>query len=287
MKNLKTQRVKMRKSKILYFLLVVFPLSTQNIFAAEAGDDPLYSVAKFMVVLTLVMILLVLWLALVYAEKNDNRGDLLLKPFKKLIQYSTMATPIEKEKEILMSHDYDGIRELDNRIPPWFHALFWGTIIFAVVYMIQFHVIGSGDVQAEEYRAEMKAAAMEREILIKTGAFLNEETVTFKDDAPTLQQGEEIFNKNCAACHATDGGGLVGPNLTDKYWIHGGGIKNIFTVIKYGVPQKGMISWESQLNPNEMQAVASYIMTLEGTEPANPKAPEGDVWTPPSENNED
>ena len=144
--------------------------------------------------------------------------------------------------------------------------------------MLVFHVFGNGQVQENEYKAEIKQAAMEREILIKTGAFLNEETVTLATDAATLSEGKDIFMKNCVTCHGQHGEGIVGPNLTDDYWIHGGGIKNIFTTIKYGVPAKGMISWQTQLAPKKMQAVASYVISLHGTNPPNGKAPEGTKW---------
>lgn len=263
-----------------YLLVPAFFLTAvSNILAAgEEANETLYSVAKIMVVLTLLSILLVFWLVIVYSEKNDNKGDLFLAPFKKMIAMITKSTPIEKEHEILLDHDYDGIRELDNKIPPWFHGLLWGTIIFAFVYMVQYHIVGDGDIQTNEYLEEINKAAVEREILIRTGAFLNEETVTLTLDAGALNSGKEIYLKNCSACHGMVGEGLVGPNLTDEYWIHGGGVKNIFKVIKYGVPQKGMISWQTQLNPTQIKEVSSFIISIEGTNPANGKEPEGNKW---------
>ena len=276
----------MKLNKILTIL--IFFVTSVNIFA-EGGEAEaaLQSAATVMLIFTILLIALVLWLAMVYSEKNDNDGSFFFAPLKKFNQLITGAAPLEKEQEILLDHDYDGIKELDNRIPPWFHAMFWGTIIFSIIYMISYHVIGSGDVQENEYVAEVQAAALERDILIRSGAFINEETVKFKSDAATLSSGKEIYDKNCATCHGFKGEGLVGPNLTDKYWVHGGGIKNIFKTIKYGVPQKGMISWESQLAPNKMQEVASYILTLEGTNPPNGKAPEGDVWEEPASNSDE
>jgi cytochrome c oxidase cbb3-type subunit 3 len=132
--------------------------------------------------------------------------------------------------------------------------------------------------QAEEYELQVQQAEFERAALMKSGAFLNEESVTLLTDPPSLDAGKQIFTANCVACHAADAGGLVGPNLVDDYWIHGGGIKNIFKVIKYGVTAKGMISWQSQLSPKQMQDVSSYIISLHGTTPANPKQPEGTIW---------
>lgn len=272
----------MRINKYLFpFLLVM--ISAENLFASEDSDAVLYTVAKIMIGVTILMVIIVLWLVIVYSERNDTTGEVFLKPFRKAIAFLTKSTPVEKEHEILMAHNYDGIRELDNKIPPWFHALFWGTIIFAGIYMVRYHVVGSGDIQAKEYQEEIRLANLEREILIKSGTFINEETVTEADDAASLQSGKEIYIKNCVACHAQDGGGLVGPNLADDYWINGGGIKNVFKVIKYGVPQKGMISWQTQLSPAQMRDVASYILTLHGITPANPKAPEGEKWVESTE----
>ncbi len=131
----------------------------------------------------------------------------------------------------------------------------------------------------EEYAHEVEMASLEREALIKSGAFVNEETVTLLTEPSGLEAGKAIYDANCIACHAADGGGIVGPNLTDDNWIHGGGIKNIFKVIKYGVVEKGMIAWQTQLSPNQMQEVASYVMSLHGTTPAAPKQPEGEIWT--------
>ena len=138
--------------------------------------------------------------------------------------------------------------------------------------MLDYHVLNSSPLQDEEYQLQVQQAEVERAALINSGAFLNEESVTLLTDPAALDAGKQIFTTNCVACHAADGGGLVGPNLTDDYWIHGGGIKNVFKTIKYGVVAKGMISWQSQLNPKQMQDVASYIISLHGTTPANPKA---------------
>ena len=147
--------------------------------------------------------------------------------------------------------------------------------------MFVYHIAGDGQIQKNEYNAEIKQASFEREMLIKSGAFINEETVTLTNDAATLAEGKEIFTKNCVTCHGIDGGGIVGPNLTDDYWIHGGGINNVFKTIKYGVPAKGMITWQTQLDPSKMRAVTCYVISLHGTKPAAPKAPEGQLWTEP------
>lgn len=275
----------MKQNNRMLFLLtttITLLFGYSNIFAAE-GDTSLDNVMKFMLVVTLFMIAFVLWLIVVYSEKEDSEGKTFKAPLIALRKFLTRSTPIENEKEILLSHNYDGIKELDNRIPPWFSMLFYGTIIWAAIYFMVFHVFNDGQVQSNEYKVEIEQAKMERDFLVRTGAFINEETVKFVDDAASIAEGKEIYLKNCATCHGQKGEGLVGPNLTDDFWIHGGGVKNIFKTIKYGVPAKGMISWETQLDPKKMQAASSYIMTLHGTNPPNGKAAEGEKWIEPGE----
>ncbi len=189
--------------------------------------------------------------------------------------------PLSQEGEIDLGHDYDGIRELDNKLPPWWVALFYGTIIFGMGYWYYYEMSGKGMGQIELYEYEIAQAEIaQAEYLAKQANLVDESNVVFLDDEAALAKGASIYKMNCVACHGPEGQGTVGPNLTDPYWIHGGGIKNIFKTIKYGVPAKGMIPWKTQLNPAAMQQVASYIMTLEGTNPPNPKAPEGDKWSP-------
>ncbi|MFO7525342.1 MAG: cbb3-type cytochrome c oxidase N-terminal domain-containing protein [Ignavibacteriaceae bacterium] len=264
------------KSGTLNFLLIiVFTYSTQ-LFAAESDYPKNY---YNIVALFLIFIIVSAFIALIYFEgRKEVIRSARESAFAKFRQYITRSAPIEREDEIMLDHDYDGIKELDNRIPPWFTWLFYITIVFAVYYMLHFHVFRTGNLQAEEYEAEIQTAELKRAELIRTGAFINEETVSLLTDAAELQSGKEIYDVNCVACHGQFGEGLVGPNLTDDYYIHGGGIKNVFTVIKYGVPAKGMISWQSQLSPNQMQEVASYIISLHGTNPPNPKSPEGELW---------
>jgi len=266
----------MKSKKLL--LIFTFVLSfMNNVFAAGESDFPpnYYDT----VALILLLVIVITLLSIIYYEgKPKVVKEKKASVFSKLSQLLTKSTPIEREKDIMFDHDFDGIKELDSKIPPWFSWLFIITIIFAAYYMIDYHVIGSGQVQYEEYAQEVKIASLEREDLIKSGAFVNEETVTLLSVASALDAGKAIYDLNCIACHASDGGGIVGPNLTDDYWIHGGGIKNVFKVIKYGVVEKGMIAWQTQLNPNQMQEVASYILSLHGKTPAAPKQPEGEIW---------
>jgi cytochrome c oxidase cbb3-type subunit 3 len=193
-----------------------------------------------------------------------------------IIHSLTQAVPIEKEKDIQLEHDYDGIRELDNRLPPWWVGMFYVTIIWSVIYLFYYHVSGNGQLQIEEYNAEMAVAELQKEEFLKKSADkVNESTVTALTADADLSKGKQIYTTYCVACHGAAGEGGVGPNLTDKFWIHGGGIKNIFKTVKYGVPAKGMIAWQTQLKPGEMQQVSSYILTLVGTNPPNGKEPQG------------
>lgn len=235
------------------------------------------------VAMFLIAIIIISFIAIVYYEgrKGSAEEEVLVKQpsaFAKFRRAITKTTPVETEHELLLDHDYDGIRELDSKVPPWFLWLFYLTITFAVIYLLDYHIFNSSPLQDEEYQLQVQQAEVERAALINSGAFLNEQSITLLTDPAALDAGKQIFTTNCVACHAADGGGLVGPNLTDDYWIHGGGIKNIFKVIKYGVVAKGMISWQSQLNPKQMQDVASYVISLHGTTPANPKQQEGTIW---------
>ena len=206
------------------------------------------------------------------------------KEESKVMHALTDAVPVEREHEIMMDHEYDGIRELDNNLPPWWVWMFNVTIVFAVVYMVWFHVLPYGEDQHEEYTAELLVAEEERAAYIALrGEMVDETNVEYLADDADLKAGRGIFMQHCQACHAQDGGGGVGPNLTDPYWIHGGSVKEVFGVIKYGVPTKGMISWQTQLRPKEMAQVTSYIKTLEGTTPAAPKEPQGELYTAPDE----
>lgn len=263
-------------TKLLFVITFVLSFFDNVLAAGESDYPPNYYDT---VALILLLIIVITLLSIIYYEgKPKTVKEKKASVLSKIRQAMTKSTPVEREQEIMFAHNYDGIKELDSKIPPWFSWLFIITIIFAAYYMLHYHVIGTGQVMQEEYSAEVRAASLEREALIKSGAFVNEETVTVLTDASGLEAGKAIFEANCIACHASDGGGIVGPNLTDDYWIHGGGIKNVFKVIKYGVVEKGMIAWQTQLNPNQMQEVSSYILSLHGTTPASPKQPEGEIW---------
>ncbi len=190
------------------------------------------------------------------------------------------SVPVESERDIMLDHDYDGIKELDNKLPPWWVWGFYFTIAWGFGYLVYFHVM-SGPRQVDEFKTEMAQKAAVKEAYLAANAMsIDENSVTLLTDEAALAAGKKIFTENCASCHANDGGGLVGPNFTDAYWIHGGGIGDVFGVIKYGVLDKGMIPWQETLNPLQMQHVASYVLSLQGTTPAAPKEPQGTLWSP-------
>ncbi len=185
----------------------------------------------------------------------------------------------EEEEALLTDHEYDGIKELDNDLPPWWLWGFYFTIAFGVVYLMAYHVFQWAPLQDEEYKNEMAAAKIEVEKFLATQENLVDETnVELLLADADLTSGKNMYDANCVACHGSEGQGGVGPNLTDKYWKHGGDIKDIFKSIKYGIPEKGMISWQNQFNPKKIQQIASYIYTMEGTNPSNPKDPEGELF---------
>ena len=210
----------------------------------------------------------------------DNQSFTESDWYKKLV--ATFVRPestIVSEDQLLLEHDYDGIKELDNNLPPWWVYLFYASIVFGVVYMVRFEILGADD-QEMELAKEIAQAKIEVAEYMKTAPdMMDEKTVTVLTDPADLAVGKEIYTFNCAACHRAVAGGQIGPNLTDDEWILGGGIKNIFhTLVNGGRDGKGMIAWKGTLKPKEMQKVASYIMSLKGSNPVDAKAPEGEVW---------
>ncbi|WP_299781762.1 cbb3-type cytochrome c oxidase N-terminal domain-containing protein [uncultured Formosa sp.] len=187
--------------------------------------------------------------------------------------------PIAQESEIILDHNYDGIRELDNQLPPWWKYAFYISIVFAIVYMLKYEVF-NGDSQIDEYQTELADAKIAIEEYKRTAKDLvDANTVTLLTDASDLNAGKATFQSNCVACHMADGGGGIGPNLTDDHWILGGGIKNVFhTISEGGRDGKGMIAWKQSLKPAQIAQVASYVLSLQGTTPAKPKEAEGDIW---------
>ena len=206
---------------------------------------------------------------------NEPKESLFSKWYNKL----SGIVPIQEESDLLLDHDYDGIKELDNSLPPWWLYMFYITILIAVGYVYFYHYSDLGVSQQEEYAMEMKEGNIQRAAFVKRQANnIDEENLVALEDEKSLLSGMNEFKSNCLACHGASGEGGVGPNLTDKYWIHGGSTPDIYKTIKYGVPEKGMIAWKNQMTPATMHKLASYIQTLQGTDPPNQKAKEGVLY---------
>lgn len=199
--------------------------------------------------------------------------------YHNLIKKWTKSKAIEEENEIILDHNYDGIKELDNTLPPWWVYMFYATILFAIVYLVRFHIL-DGDDQATEYsKAVAEARAEIEKFKESTPNLFDVNAAILLTEASDLKRGKAIFNLNCASCHAKDGGGGIGPNLTDQNWVLGGGFDNVFsTIYNGGRAGKGMVAWGKTLKGIDVQKVASYVLTLQGTTPAKPKKTEGEIW---------
>lgn len=265
----------------------------------DSGDKPAfieYPITQFFLLMVL-MILIAIEVILKSVERvmfqtlSAEAQERYLEAKHKKVEFSwwnklykrlTKSRAIEREQEIILDHNYDGIRELDNVLPPWWVYMFYATIVFGLIYLVRFH-IADDYTQVEEFEQEVAEAKIAVEEYKKTAKNLVDiNTVEVLTDAGDLAAGEKIFTTNCVVCHMADGGGGIGPNLTDDYWILGGGIKNVFrTISEGGRDGKGMVAWKNSLKPVEMAQVASYLLQFQGTTPANPKAPEGEIWVDP------
>jgi cytochrome c oxidase cbb3-type subunit III len=193
-------------------------------------------------------------------------------------KWFTKAIPVEKEADHLLDHDYDGIRELDNALPPWWKYGFYITIVVAFIYMYHYHVSKEGQNPEQEYAVEMEEGKKQEALyMAKTKSMVDENNITLSD-ASGIAAGQALYMQSCVACHAADGGGGIGPNLTDKNWIHGGSLNDIYKTIKIGYPEKGMQSWQSMYSPVQMKDLTSFVKSLVGTKPANPKEPQGEPY---------
>jgi cytochrome c oxidase cbb3-type subunit 3 len=189
------------------------------------------------------------------------------------------SVEVEREAEILLDHEYDGIRELDNNLPPWWKYGFYLTIIWAVIYIFHYHLGRSGDLQEAEFNKEVAAAeAQIAEFRKKSANNVDESNVKMITGAAEMENAKKIYLDNCAACHGRAGEGGVGPNMADEYWLHGGSLQDVFKSIKYGWPDKGMKAWNEDLSPNQIALLSSYIRSIVGSNPANAKAPQGDLY---------
>lgn len=188
--------------------------------------------------------------------------------------------PVEKEAEIMLDHNYDGITELDNHLPPWWKWLFYLTIIWSIAYMIVYHITDSLPLSDQEYQNEVTLAQEQKakQLALKPAVVIDENALQYSNDEVLIQSGRKVYVTNCASCHLANGEGSIGPNLTDEYWIHGGSIKDIYATIKNGVQEKGMIPWGPVLSAEQIRDVSFYIMSIRGTNPANPKPPQGTIY---------
>lgn len=261
-------------------ILIFMPLLSKAESTAPVSQPVDYMNVFILGLLAFILLTLiyVLYVLKVFVDQTRPVGE--SKPlFSGIMAKLSDSVPVEKEESILTDHDYDGIRELDNNLPLWWKYMFYATIVFAVIYLYYYHFSGSGKLQIEEYEYSLVVAENEIEEYRKKSAnSIDESNVKLLTDAKGIDNGKMLYLQNCAACHGKVGEGGVGPNLTDPYWLHGGGVKNVFKTIKYGVPENGMKSWKAELSPKNIQEITSYIQTLEGTNPPNGKAPQGDKY---------
>ncbi len=277
--------------------LVFFIIAGIAEYTIDSGEKPAF-IEQPMVLLFLLLVLLIIIAieAIVASIKNvlyqsldaeaKARFDAQNAAQPKLVRWINKtyiklldSKAVEEEHEIILDHNYDGIKELDNNLPPWWLYGFYASIVFAAIYLVRFHVF-NGENQYDELESDLAQAKIDIEEYKKTAKDLVDfNTVEVLTDAGDLKAGQSLYETNCIACHKVDGGGGIGPNLTDKHWILGGGIKNVFkTISEGGRDGKGMIAWKQSLKPSEIAQVASYVLQFEGTTPAEPKAAEGDVW---------
>ncbi len=282
--------------KAIVLLIAFTGLSANGAFAfqfngpGEAAQDMPWLLIEKVDLYVLLTINLILVGVLVYVRRLFNIFmKMTKKPQEEVVveesqvlhkvnQILTDVVPIEEEHTILMNHEYDGIRELDNNLPPWWVWGFYATIIFAVIYLFNFHIFKTSDLQIEAYNKEMARAKVEVDAYLKSQAMNVDETnVTLMTESADLAAGKSIFTSTCAVCHSEKGEGNTGPNLTDKNWIYGYDIKDVFTSIKYGRPAGGMPEHKTKLNPIQLQQVASWVLSMPE---AKGLAPKGDIVEP-------
>jgi cytochrome c oxidase cbb3-type subunit III len=291
------------KKLFLFPLALGFPLAS---FAQAASDtksflsDPFnHPMLPFYLIITLIGVVIVLIGFVAFAiirvlntlsesVERDKAAQLgvAFKPkpswWQKFSQTLNASVPVEEEESIEMDHNYDGIRELDNHLPPWWTYLFYATIVWSVIYVFVYHFTGSLPLPEKEYQNELAEAELVKKNYLATQpkVSIDEGTLTYSADAGIIAKGKEIYSINCSPCHKPDGGGSIGPNLTDAYWIHGGDVKNIYGIIKSGVPEKGMVSWAAVLSPEQIRDVAFFVMSMQGSNPPGGKAPQGTMAQP-------
>lgn len=237
------------------------PMPYEEVNPTVEIDDTFQSQARVVLMLLTLIVFMTLLIVGMMASKNPNKFS---------IMWFLNSITGKGSPDPEMDHEYDGITELDNPMPAYLRLIFYGSIIFAVVYLFHYHVLGTGVLQTEEYLAEMEEAEKKYQ-----GIELPEDQIILITDQARLEKARTIFNENCATCHGEEMGGISGPNLTDAYWLHGGEVTDLYTTITEGVPGKTMISWKKRISSTQRLELASYILSMQGTSPPNPKAPEG------------
>jgi cytochrome c oxidase cbb3-type subunit 3 len=277
---------------LLLFAVPVFAQDTEATAAAVQTASPFGNLSEtsfYLIVgvtgIELLVIFVLLYQLRVFLSKEKLQQQLATeaavaqKPRVSIWDKMNKFRPVEQEAQIDLGHEYDGIRELDNRLPPWWLYGFYVSIIFAVVYLWRYHVSQTAPLSVEEFQIAMTQAEVQKTLYLKKSASnVDENTVKLLTEAADIAGGEKVYMQNCAACHGKAGEGTVGPNLTDDYWLHGGGLKDVFKTVKYGWPEKGMRSWKDDLSPVQIAQVTSYIKSIHGTNPPNAKAQQGELY---------
>ena len=286
-----------KKSLLMVFaLLSVMKISAQDASTATqyipidwsiTGDRLNFALLGVIGIEVLVMLYFLRWLRVLVLPVSEKKE--IAQTASKTNRWwdrFNKSVSIDKEQDVQLDHDYDGIKELDNSLPPWWIYGFYFTILFAGVYMYRYHISKSSPLQVEELAIEKIQAEKDKVAFMATLANnVDETSIAYNPTAELLADGKVIFVKNCVSCHGPEAqGASIGPNLTDEYWIHKGGIKDIFKTIKNGVQEKGMIPWGQQLSNAQIAAVATFIKSLQESHPTNPKAPQGDKYEEESEN---
>jgi len=263
------------------------PVAAQSTSAGGSMKGFLYGILAFLLLAITYAVHFVIQNNKYQKEANIKAGKPnaptgLAKWWKEMdARFFTKAAPLEKEQDVLLDHNYDGIKELDNALPPWWKWGFYITIVLGVIYMFRFHVWNTGPTPLEEYNKEMMVAEVQLENFRKNNSESVDEKTVKMADAKGIEAGKAIFTKTCTPCHGVNGeGNAVGPNLTDKYWLHGGAISNVFRTINLGVPDKGMQAWGKSYSSGEIKNLASFVLSLQGSKPANAKAPQGNEYIP-------
>lgn len=172
-------------------------------------------------------------------------------------------------------HVYDDIEEMDNHLPNWWLFILWTTIIFSFGYWFYYHASGTGPGSLEAYKAEKAEAAEIARKIAASKPLSDEVLLALVQDPVALEQGKAQFTQQCASCHGQKGEGLIGPNLTDAFWLHGGKPMDIHKTVSDGVVAKGMPAWGPVLGAERVRSIVAYVLTIKNTQVPG-KAPQGE-----------